>query len=206
MACRDLRHNDYSRLYTYLPQAFLLVRNPSSFPEVLSAHIMANLAQGASYHCLRQPQHRQAQPDVSGLPNTYKLRRYSWRAFLGITGPLSLLGFYAFISFHYLNERPLNDIVGSHPGDARWAFYAWFIISIFALEWACSALSNVQAVALMRPSFAPKSAMHFMWHGDESWANPLWWLRATRNFVLGMCLKFSFGDKSRYTNSRPGGL
>ncbi|ETN46980.1 uncharacterized protein HMPREF1541_01170 [Cyphellophora europaea CBS 101466] len=114
---------------------------------------------------------------------TYVLRCFSWRSILGIVGPLALFCFYAFICFYFLNRKPENDILPASSIDADVPFYLYFIVSIFTLEWARTALSNFQAAALMRPSYGPTNAMGLMWHADDNWANPLWWLRALRNLV-----------------------
>lgn len=119
-------------------------------------------------------------------PAVYRLRRFTWRASLSIVGPLLLVGFYAFICFYYLNRPVENGIIPFNGADGRACFYAWFILSIFALDWARSALANVQAAALMHPGWAPSSAMKLMWHVDDNWANVLWWLRGIRNFVFGL--------------------
>ena len=104
-----------------------------------------------------------------------------------------MLTFYAYICFAFLARPPLNGIVTDAKGDARWVYYAWFIVAIFALDWARAGLSNVEAAALMLPRFAPVTAMGLMWHTDSNWANPLWWLRGLRSVVLrGLARKKGF--------------
>ena len=119
------------------------------------------------------------------LPATpYGLRKYAWRASLGIAGPLLLVLFYAFICFYYPNRQPQNDILASPGYDSTAPFYAWFITSIFTLDWARSALANFEAAALMKSFTSPTTAMQLFWHADSAWADPLWWLRAARNSFL----------------------
>lgn len=123
-------------------------------------------------------------PASSTRTSVYTLRRFSWRAILGIVGPLALLGLYTYICLHYLRNPPKNNIVGVVYVNAQIMFYIWFVVSIFALDWARTALANFQATALMVPAAAPANAMVLLWHADDNWANPLWWLRALRNSFL----------------------
>lgn len=160
--------------------------------------------------------HRLASPNPSDVnvdpaaaassSSSYRLRRYSWRTSLTFTGPILLIGFYAFISFYYLNQPPVNAIVPSNGVDARWSYYAWFIISIFTLEWARSGLANVEAAAIMRPALAPDTAMELMWHADANWSNVLWWLRGLRNLFLGRLAGRLASNRRSVLASRPGGL
>ena len=100
------------------------------------------------------------------------------------TGPLFLLSFYSYVCFASLAHPPLNGIIPAGRGNARWVYYAWFIVAIFALGWAQAGLANVEATALMVPRLAPKTATELMWHTDNNWANPLWWLRCVRSATL----------------------
>lgn len=115
---------------------------------------------------------------------TYRLSSYRWRSFLTFFGPLCLLAFYAFVCFGFLARPPTNNVIPNVLGDARWTYYVWFIIAIFALDWARSGLGNIEAAALMRSRLAPRDAMELMWHSDSNWANPPWWLRAFRSLMF----------------------
>lgn len=114
-------------------------------------------------------------------PGEYHLKRYLWRSFLTIAGPLVVLAFYAFICFHFLAHPLANNIFPSQTVNATWVYYCWFLISVFILEWARTGLANIEASALMMPHLAPSTAKELMWHTDTNWANPLWWLRALRS-------------------------
>lgn len=116
-------------------------------------------------------------------PVVYRLRRFTWRGFLGIIGPLIVLGFYGFICFNYLVRPAQNDIV-PNTLDARWVYYGWFVTVVFSLDWARTGLANIEAVALMHPRLAPRKAMGLMWHTDLNWSNFLWWLRGFRNILF----------------------
>lgn len=131
--------------------------------------------------------------------STYHLKNYLWRSFLTFTGPLVLWAFYAYLCFAFLAIPPVNGIVSSVKGDARWVYYAWFVVAIFALDWARAGLANVEAAALMNPRLAPITASELMWHMDSNWANPLWWLRALRSVAL----RFPRGKRSWGRTSPP---
>lgn len=135
--------------------------------------------------------------------SVYRMRRYKWRTFLNILGPSLVLGFYSFICFHFLANPPVNNIVPSTPASSRWAFYTWIVSSVFILDWARSALANLEATALMNPKVAPQSAMELMWHADTNWNNILWWLRAGRNNLYWL---LCISRKKSHRISRPGGL
>lgn len=119
--------------------------------------------------------------------SVYRLRRYKWRTFLNILGPSLVLGFYSFVCFHFLINPPVNNIVPFTRVNSHWIFYSWIVLSVFILDWARSALANLEATALMN-NVAPQSAMELMWHADNNWNNFLWWLRAVRNNVYWVCM------------------
>lgn len=137
-------------------------------------------------------------------PFNYQLRRYKWRTFLSLIGPLLVLGFYAFICFQYLNRPAENDIVPEKALDARWVYYAWFITVVFILDWARTGLANFEAAALMHPRLAPTSAMELMWHTDSNWASVLWWLRGLRNVLYWPISRAPSRSQRRSLTSRPG--
>ena len=136
---------------------------------------------------------------------TYSLRRHKIRTFLNTVGPLLLFGYFAFICLFYLNRPPINGVVETKTIDARWVFYSWILISIFALDWAKTALANVEAAAVMNPKFAPSTAMEFMWHGDSNWANPIWLLKALWSIFAKLFIDCNWGRGQRKRPS-PGGL
>lgn len=140
---------------------------------------------------------RAARPHASSV---YRLRRYKWRTFLNVVGPSLVLAYYAFICIHFLTRPPVNDIVPATRVNALWIYYSWIVLSVFILDWARSALANLEATALMNPRLAPHSAMELMWHADNNWNNLLWWLRAVRNNFMA-----TMRPNSHHI-SQPGGL
>jgi hypothetical protein len=129
-------------------------------------------------------------------PFTYQLKRYHWRALLSISGPFLVLSFYAWVCFSQLNRSAENDIIAREVHNANYIFYAWFVLGVFILDWAKTAVANFEAAALMHPLLAPASTMQLFWHSDFNWANVIWWLRGIRQVFIR-------GPRSR---SSPGGL
>ena len=142
---------------------------------------MATTNTTAAYQALHHQAPALVKPPSSAPIQTYSLQRYVWRAFLSIVGPILLLAFYTFICFYYLERAPINNIVHSVGFDARGTNYAWFVLSIFALDWGRTVLANAEAAAVMKPILAPHTAMQLMWHADGKWANILWWYRGLRS-------------------------
>lgn len=108
----------------------------------------------------------------------YQLRKYHRRTVLTFFAPLLILGYYTFICCAFLVKPPSNGIVDTVYAHARWVYYVWFIVAIFALDWSRIGLANIEAASLMHRHLSPSTAVELMWHTDSKWANPLWWLRA----------------------------
>ncbi|GAW13567.1 hypothetical protein ANO14919_029540 [Xylariales sp. No.14919] len=97
---------------------------------------------------------------------------------LTILWPVLIVLLYAFIVFHYLLRDEVNGIVAEHKIDAKIAFFAWLILSIFVLEWLKSSLTWFEsAVVLNHPSWAPSNEAQLKWHLDGAWANVGAWCR-----------------------------
>ena len=78
---------------------------------------------------------------------------------------------YVSIVFHYLLRDELNGIVAEHKVDAKVAFYAWLILSIFILEWLKASLAWFEAAVFLNyPLRAPTNEAQLVWHLDRGWA------------------------------------
>ncbi|KAL8712836.1 MAG: hypothetical protein Q9220_003044 [cf. Caloplaca sp. 1 TL-2023] len=115
------------------------------------------------------------------LPNvkTYAFERYVPRSLLNTLGPCLFTLLYLFIIEIYLRRSSVNDIVPNYPLDAKTVFYAWLVLSVFVLDWAKSGLGGFEAAALMKPIFAPGTALQLMWHADRGWASLSGWWKAS---------------------------
>lgn len=110
---------------------------------------------------------------------TYKFQRHIRRSLLNTLGPVAVTGFYLFIVLEYLSRPSLNNISPSRVIDGKGVFYAFFILSVFVLEWAKSGLAGFEAWALMQPRFAPANANQLMWHADRAWGSVSGWWKAS---------------------------
>jgi hypothetical protein len=102
-----------------------------------------------------------------------------------------------------LDKQPAYNILPPGKTDATFVNYAWFVVSIFSLEWAKTALANFEAAAVMDAWLAPRNASELFWHADMNWANPLWWPRFLWNCVYSAWhFKKSSNQNSPY-NTKP---
>lgn len=110
--------------------------------------------------------------------STYKFQRYIRRSLLNTLGPVAVTGFYFFICVEYLSRPSVNNISPSRVLSGKGVFYAFFILSVFVLEWAKSGLAGFEAWALMQPRLAPANANQLMWHTDRAWGSMSGWWKA----------------------------
>lgn len=128
---------------------------------------------------------------TSHRPSVYRMCRYVWRSIMTATSPLLILGFYTYIVKQFLLRPPVNDMVLSGDIQGNWVFCIWFVLSVLMLDWARAGLANIEAYALMFQKVAPSTSLGLMWHADQSWSNPIWWLRALWYYGLGLLSKRS---------------
>lgn len=138
-------------------------------------------------------------------PPAYILKPY-WRRWIANTfGPPLLTVFYLLIARYYLCIQPVGEVISPPLIGAKVIYYAWLILSIFALDWAKSGLAGFEAWALMDRRFAPCSALQLMWHADRAWGSVSGW----RDALLLLCvdLRRRFSKRpSRHPSAGPGGL
>ncbi|THY70995.1 hypothetical protein D6C86_09743 [Aureobasidium pullulans] len=103
------------------------------------------------------------------------MKRYIRRWIANTFGPPLVTRSYLLIARYYLCVPPVNDVIDPPSISAGAVFYAWLILSIFALDWAKSALAGFEAWALMDPRFAPRTALQLMWHTDRAWGSVSGW-------------------------------
>ncbi|KAG2170067.1 hypothetical protein JADG_009806 [Aureobasidium aubasidani] len=147
--------------------------------------------------------------DHRGFPNDrstrYVMNRYLRRWFANTFGPPLLTLTYSLIVRYYLCVPPVNGVIDPPLISAGFVFYAWLIFSIFALDWAKSALAGFEAWALMDPRFAPPTALHLMWHTDRAWGSVSGWRDAIVPLCMGVRHRFSKQPTRRVARG-PAGL
>lgn len=122
-------------------------------------------------------------PLILPKPARYIMNRYLRRWFTNTFGPPLLTLTYSLIVRYYLRVPPVNGVIDPPLISAGFVYYAWLIFSIFALDWAKSALAGFEAWALMDPRFAPPTALHLMWHTDRAWGSVSGW----RDAIVPLC-------------------
>ncbi|TIA11214.1 hypothetical protein D6C80_07648 [Aureobasidium pullulans] len=138
-------------------------------------------------------------------PPRYVMNRYLRRWFANTFGPSLLTLTYSLIVRYYLCVPPVNGVIDPPLISAGFVFYAWLIFSIFALDWAKSALAGFEAWALMDPRFAPPTALHLMWHTDRAWGSVSGWRDAIVPLCTGVRHRFSKQPTRRVARG-PAGL
>ncbi|THX23131.1 hypothetical protein D6D10_10376 [Aureobasidium pullulans] len=123
----------------------------------------------------------------------YVMNRYLRRWVANTFGPPLLTLTYSLIVRYYLCVLPVNGVIDPPLISAGFVFYAWLIFSIFALDWAKSALAGFEAWALMDPRFAPPTALHLMWHTDRAWGSVSGW----RSAILPLCMDIRYRFSKR---------
>lgn len=107
-----------------------------------------------------------------------KFQRYIGRSLLNTLGPVAVTGFYFFIVLEFLSRPSVNNIGPSRILRGKGVFYAFFVLSVFVLEWAKSGLAGFEAWALTQPRLAPVNANQLMWHTDRAWGSMSGWWKA----------------------------
>ncbi|THY80893.1 hypothetical protein D6C92_10521 [Aureobasidium pullulans] len=126
-------------------------------------------------------------------PARYTMKRYMRRWIANTFGPPLLTVTYSLIVRYYLCVPSINDIIDPPLISAGFVYYGWVIFSVFALDWAKSALAGFEAWALMDPRFAPATALHLMWHTDRAWGSVSGW----RDAIPPLCMDIRYRSSKR---------
>ncbi|THY73003.1 hypothetical protein D6C95_10174, partial [Aureobasidium pullulans] len=124
-------------------------------------------------------------------PARYTMKQYMRRWIANTFGPPLVTISYLLIARYYLCVPPVNDVIDPPSLSAGAVFYAWLILSIFALDWAKSALAGFEAWALMDPRLAPRTALQLIWHTDRAWGSVSGWRDALLLLYIGLRSRFS---------------
>ncbi|THX19326.1 hypothetical protein D6D12_10734 [Aureobasidium pullulans] len=138
-------------------------------------------------------------------PPSYTMKRYIRRWIANTFGPPLVTISYLFIARYYLCVPPVNDVIDPPSISAGFIYYVWLMLSIFALDWAKSALAGFEAWALMDPRFAPRTALQLMWHTDRAWGSVSGWRKALILVCVDLCCRFS-KRTARHDSKGPAGL
>ncbi|CAD0025242.1 unnamed protein product [Aureobasidium pullulans] len=134
---------------------------------------------------------RSAMVSSASDPTRYTMKQYMRRWIANTFGPPLVTISYLLIARYYLCVPPVNDVIDPPSLSAEAVFYAWLILSIFALDWAKSALAGFEAWALMDPRLAPRTALQLIWHTDRAWGSVSGWRDALLLLYMELRSRFS---------------
>ncbi|KAH5614175.1 hypothetical protein HBI26_003750 [Parastagonospora nodorum] len=107
----------------------------------------------------------------------HPLRRFYFRALVGVLGPIIVTGYYLAVWRYYLAPIDPNNPVPFGPAGAKWILYSWFVIGVVGLSLSKYGLEGVEASMLMEPGWNPTNGMKLMMHGEKTWSGPGGWMR-----------------------------
>lgn len=110
---------------------------------------------------------------IGGKP----LRRFYFRALVGVLGPIIVTGYYLAVWRCYLAPIDPNNPVPFGPAGAKYILYSWFVIGVVGLSLSKYGLEGVEASMLMEPGWSPSNGMKLMMHGEKTWSGPGGWMR-----------------------------
>lgn len=133
-----------------------------------------------------------------------RLRKYRLRSSLNIIGAALYTGFYAFIVWYYIEAPIQNGITEHRILSAKAIYYAWFLVSVFALDWAHAGTAIVEIAAVVSRYLAPQTALHTLWHSERSWSGPTGWMKAICTAISLWIMNLTRGSPSSHDKYRCG--
>lgn len=112
--------------------------------------------------------------------NGHPLRRFYFRACVGVLGPLIVIGYFVSVWYIYLRPVKLDDPVAFGPVGAKWIYYGWFVAGVIGLNLSLYGLEGVEAAMMMEPGWSPTNGMKLMMHADKTWSGPGGWAKTIK--------------------------
>ncbi|RPA86948.1 hypothetical protein BJ508DRAFT_204003 [Ascobolus immersus RN42] len=115
----------------------------------------------------------------------YPLRRFYFRAVIGIATPLIVTLFYFFIGIYYLRAPAAEPDVPVRvgPRGAVLVNYSWFLVGTIGLGLSRYGLEGAEASMLMCEKWGSDNALQLLMHCDGNWAGLGGWLRISRKVL-----------------------
>jgi hypothetical protein len=110
----------------------------------------------------------------------HSLRRFYFRALVGVLGPLVVIGYFISVWRFYLVPADPNSPVAFGPIGAKWIFYGWFVAGVIGLNLSLYGLEGVEAAMLMEPTWSVGNGMKIMMHADKTWSGPGGWMKTAK--------------------------
>jgi hypothetical protein len=110
----------------------------------------------------------------------HHLRRFHFRTFVGVLGPIVVTAYYILIWRLYIAPvDPNSPLIFGLPG-ATWVYYSWFIAGIIGLNLSLYGLAGVEAAMLMEPTWQVSDVLQLIMHADATWSGPGGWIKTAR--------------------------
>ncbi|KAH7080668.1 hypothetical protein FB567DRAFT_109727 [Paraphoma chrysanthemicola] len=110
----------------------------------------------------------------------HRLRRFWWRAFVGVFGPIIVTAYFITLWRVYLEPIDPESSVAFGPPGATWIFYSWFVVGVIGLNLSMYGMEGVEAAMLMEPHWQAGDAMKLMMHADNTWSGPGGWMKTLK--------------------------
>ncbi|WYZ43576.1 hypothetical protein EsH8_VII_000012 [Colletotrichum jinshuiense] len=102
--------------------------------------------------------------------------RYLARTFVLLLVPLGITGYYYWI-WLYLLSRDLDEAVKYGSANESWVFWSWFIVGVFALDWAAHGLVGVELAMLETSFWRAPHLIGLLSHSEGTWGGPGGWVK-----------------------------
>ncbi|KAH7350288.1 hypothetical protein BKA66DRAFT_600120 [Pyrenochaeta sp. MPI-SDFR-AT-0127] len=110
----------------------------------------------------------------------HRLRRFYFRALVGVLGPALVCGYFIAVWRIYLAPiDPDSPVTYGLPG-ATWIFYSWFVAGVIGLNLSLYGMAGVEAAMLMESAWNVGDAMRLMMHADKTWSGPGGWMKTIK--------------------------
>ncbi|KAH7081825.1 hypothetical protein BKA63DRAFT_463289 [Paraphoma chrysanthemicola] len=137
-----------------------------------------------SVHSLKQASisTEEAIPKISEYEQAggHRLRRFWWRAFIGVFGPIIVTAYFITLWRVYLAPIDPESLVAFGPPGATWIFYSWFVVGVIGLNLSMYGMEGVEAAMLMEPHWQAGDGMKLMMHADNTWSGPGGWMKTIK--------------------------
>ncbi|KAF6814820.1 hypothetical protein CSOJ01_03831 [Colletotrichum sojae] len=114
--------------------------------------------------------------------------RYLSRTLVLLFVPAFITAYYYWIWLYLLN-RELDDAYKYGSRNEVWVFWSWFIVGVFALDWAAHGLVGVEVAMLETPFFQAPHLIGLFEHSEKTWGGVGGWFRCLTKCIRERNLK-----------------
>ncbi|OTA97709.1 hypothetical protein M434DRAFT_7655 [Hypoxylon sp. CO27-5] len=114
--------------------------------------------------------------ELSVIKHCERSFRQIWQTITLILFPSGITAYYFVIWLCF--KRSPDDPIKYGSSIEIWLFYSWFLLSVFALEWAKYGLVGVEAAMLQTDYWKAPNTVALMMHSGSPWSGPEGWLKS----------------------------